>query len=353
MRKSYTLIGVLFLFLTIVFSGCMQKPTLKIYSWLDYIDPNIIEEFESTYQCKVTIDSYDSNEEMFENIENNETNFDIICPSGDHLQKLYQKGYLLELNQQLLPNYHHLDDSILKKNKSYDSNNVYGIPYFWGISGLIYNRDCIDSTDVTEFSWSMLGDPNFKDKITLIEAPREVIGVALLSLGIDPNDSSSENLTKAYEVVSNWRENGAMYYTLTDISEFPDGDNCLAMYYNGDANYLVRDFPNVGFSLCKEGSTFWIDSLVIPKNSKNVELAHQFINFICDPEIAARNAEYVRYASPNKSAYDSYISAEMKDNKTIYPSAEYLEKCYPIKNLGPETSKMDSLWNFLIGAEKK
>ncbi|MBN2830637.1 MAG: spermidine/putrescine ABC transporter substrate-binding protein [Candidatus Cloacimonetes bacterium] len=351
MRRSVLIVGVVLV--ALFSSGCTQKAKLRVYNWVDYIDPSLVTEFETANNCKVSIDTYGTNEEMLEHLMEYPGKYDIACPSGDHLQILQNMNLIEKLDKELIPNYSNLDLEILQKNSSYDTNNEYGIPYFWGVSGIAYNRNLVDLNPESEVSWDILSDARYKGKIILLEDRRDLVGTALILLGCDPNDTSEENLTRAYEVLKRWDENGAIYHSPNQKKEISDNESCLAMAYNGDANSTIKDFPFIDYVLCKEGSTFWIDSLVIPKKAKNKELAYKFINYLCSPEIAARNADYVRYPSPNKTAYDTLISPEMKNNKTIYPDSTYLKKCIPLNYIGDQTTKIDSLWELLEPGSKK
>jgi spermidine/putrescine transport system substrate-binding protein len=345
MRKETVFTGII-LFFTL-FSSCAKMERLNIFNWVDYLDPEIVKEFEIQNNCIVTISAYGTNEEMLQQLKENPSKYDVVVPSGDHLRILQDLEMIEKLDLELIPHSKHLDREVLEKNRAYDIKNRYGIPYFWGISGIAYNSNLVDIDPEEEVSWSILSNPEYKDKLILLDDRRDLIGTALISQGCDPNDTSEENLAKAYAVLKQWDMNGAIYNSPSQKKEISDNVSCLAMAYNGDANSTIRDFPYIKYALCKEGSTFWIDSLAIPRGAKNKILAYKFIDFLCSPEIAARNAEYVRYPSPNKTAYDKLISDEIKNNKTIYPDSSYLEKCIPLNYIGEDTAKIDSLWQKL------
>lgn len=268
-----------------------------------------------------------------------------MFPSGDHVNILAKEGLLEPLDKTKLSNYANLDTLLLAKASSFDPGNKYAIPYFWGITGLAYNKASVSDSLVATQSWSILSDPSFKgkQKVTMLEDAREVVGAALIYSGYSPNDTSEAALKAASAVLDIWDANITQYDSESYKNEVPDGTTWLAQGYAGDVLQQMKDNQDLGFILPSEGSTMWMDSIVLLKNAQNKELAYKFINFLLDPEVAKRNAEYTQYPTPNAAAFQS-MDAAVKNNRFIYPTPEYMQKCHMIEYLGEEVKKIDALF---------
>lgn len=342
---SYKLIILLSVILLLFSCGVRQRNVLYIFNWTDYIEDGLIEKFEKQYHCKVIYDTYNSNENMLTKILTTKSSYDIIVPSGDHVDILLQKGLLEPLDKTLLKNYSNLDESILFKAQSYDPGNIYAIPYFWGTTGLIYNKKYMPFTVMESESWNILADPFFKgkNKVTLLDDAREVVGAALIYLGFSPNDTSETAMKAAQAVLLNWDANVSQYDSDSYKNEIQDGTTWLAQAYNGDALQIMETNPDIDFIMPKEGASLWIDSIVIPKSAEHKELAYKFIDFLLDAENGKINAVYVQYPTPNAASVE-LLSDEIKNNTKIYPDDEYLEKCYMIQNISEDVLKIDAVW---------
>jgi len=328
-----------------ILAGCDKRPTLYIFNWGDYIDRTLIDEFEKENNCRIKYSTYDSNENMYTKVKSSRKSFDIVFPSGDHVNILAKEGLLEPLDRSKLSNYTHLDTLLLAKARSFDPGNKYAIPYFWGVTGLAYNKASVPENLVKLQSWGVIGDPFFagKQKVTMLEDAREVVGAALIYSGFTPNDTGEPALKAASAVLDAWDKNITQYDSESYKNEVPDGTTWLAQGYAGDVLQQMKDNPDMGFILPKEGSSMWMDSVVMLKNSQNKDLAYKFINFLMDPEVAKRNAEYTQYPTPNATAYAN-MDAKVKGNRFIYPEPEYLNKCYMIEYIGDEVKKLDALF---------
>ncbi len=345
MKKTVIIIMIGIIIFSII--GCQRKPkkVLYVFNWTDYIAPELIRKFEKQNDCRIIYDTYNSNENMLTKMMTSKSAYDIIVPSGDHISILIQQDLIDKIDKNKLTNYHNLDPMILKKSLDFDNKNEYSIPYFWGTCGIIFNKKYINEEDMKNISWGIIGDDKFSDKrvITMLDDAREVIGVALIHNGFNPNDFSFIALEAARKTLLEWDKNIAQFDSDSFKNEVQDGTIWLGQAYNGDAMQVLEENDNIGFVLPKEGSTLWVDYLAIPKNAENKELAHKFINFLLEEQIAAINAEFVQYATPNKAAF-KLLPQELQDNTNIYPSDEYLEKCFLLKNVGNDILKVDSVW---------
>lgn len=335
------------LVISLLLSGaCAKKlPVLYIFNWSDYIDPELIKEFEAAHNCRIKYSTYDSNENMLTKIKSSRESFDLVFPSGDHVSILRTAELLEPLDNGKLSNFKNLDLALLEKAQSFDEGNRYAIPYFWGLTGLMFNKRYVPEDLVAPRSWSILGNKFFaeKNKVTMLDDAREVIGAALVLNGFDLNDTSEAALKAAEKSLQEWDANITQFDSDSYKNEVPDGTTWIAQAYNGDALQQMADNPDLDFFLPVEGSSLWMDNIVMLKSSKNKELAYKFIDFLLDAENAKRNAEYTQYATPNKAA-SLLLHEDVKSNLLAYPPQEYLEKCYMINAIGEEVKKIDALF---------
>ncbi len=317
---------------------------LYVFNWTEYIDPEIVTEFEEKYNCEVIEDYFDSNESMLTKVVNATKSYDLVCPSGDHVQIMVEMNLLEELNKNKLPNWKHLNPIILDRLNSFDDVEKYAMPYFWGVTGILYNPEFVSLEKENRASWDIFKNVAYMNKLMMLDDAREVVGAALISAGYSANDFSSIALSKAEQHLIEWDKNISQYHSDAYKNDVPQGEVWIAQAYNGDALQVIREFPKLKFALMDEGATYWIDSFVMLKNAENKELAYKFLNFLLEPEIAARNAEWVEYATPNLTAYNDFIDEESKNNDLIYIPEEYLVNCYPIKYLGANVLSISSLY---------
>jgi len=330
----------------LLLSSCAKKMSvLYIFNWSDYIDPELIKEFETQNQCRIKYSTYDSNENMLTKIKSSRESFDVVFPSGDHVTILRDADLLEPLDNAKLANFKNLDMTLLEKAQSFDEGNKYSIPYFWGLTGLMYNKRYVPEDLVASKSWNVLGNQFFreKNKITMLDDAREVIGAALVYNGYDLNDTSDAAMAAAKRTLGDWDINITQFDSDSYKNEVPDGTTWIAQAYNGDALQQMQDNPDLDFFLPVEGSSLWMDNVVILKSSKNKELAYKFVDFLLDAKNAKRNAEYTQYATPNKAA-SLLLHESVKSNLLAYPSKEYLDKCYMINAIGDRVKKIDALY---------
>jgi spermidine/putrescine transport system substrate-binding protein len=327
-------------------SSCSKaKPTLYIFNWSDYIDPELIKAFQDEYNCKVKYSTYDSNENMLTKVMSSRESFDLLFPSGDHVSILMQSDLLEPLDKEKITNYTNLDPELLQKAQSFDPENRYSVPYFWGLTGLLYNKQYVPENIIAQGGWNIIADAFFegKNKVTMLDDAREVVGAAMVFSGFSLNDTSEEALQAATEALKVWDRNITQFDSDSYKNEVADGTTWLAQAYNGDALQQMVINPNLGFILPKEGTSMWMDNIVLLKSSKNKELAYKFIDFLLDAENGRINAEYTQYPSPNRFSMEM-MSAEFKNNPTINPGDEYLDKCYMIEFIGDDVKKIDAIY---------
>ncbi|AZN43433.1 ABC transporter substrate-binding protein [Paenibacillus albus] len=309
--------------------GYSGANTLTIYNWGDYIDPELITEFEKESGLKVIYSTFDSNEAMMTKIEQGGTTFDISVPSEYAISKMKEENLLLPIDKSKLPNLKYIDPKYM--NLSFDPNNEYSIPYFWGTVGIVYNPELVKGIEFK--SWDDLWNPSLHNQILLVDGAREVIGFGLNSLHYSLNDTNEEHLQQAKNKLKELTPNVKAIVGDEIKLLLANEEAAVGVVWSGDAAEIIDENDKLTYVVPEEGSNLWFDNIVIPKTAKNVEGAHKFINFMLDPEHAAQNAEYVGYATPNKKALE-LLPEDISGDKRFYPSPEVTAKLEVYRNLG-------------------
>jgi len=309
--------------------GYSGNDTLTIYNWGDYIDPELITRFEEETGIKVIYQTFDSNEAMLTKIKQGGTTFDLSVPSEYTIEKMKEENLLLPIDHSKVPNLQYIDERFL--DLSFDVGNEYSIPYFWGTVGVVYNPELVG--DLTFSSWDELWDETLKNNVFLLDGAREVIGMGLNSLGYSLNDTNEEHLQEAFEKLSQLTPN-VKAIVGDEIKMLMAGEEAAAaLVWSGDAAEIMWENEKLDYAVPEEGSNLWFDNMVIPTTAKNVEGAHQFINFMLDPEVAAQNAEYVGYSTPNAAALE-LMDEEISGDERFYPNEELTSRLEVYENLG-------------------
>ncbi|MCM3785542.1 ABC transporter substrate-binding protein [Neobacillus mesonae] len=302
--------------------------TLTIYNWGDYIDPDLITEFEEESGLKVVYQTFDSNEAMMTKIQQGGTTYDVAIPSEYAISKMKEDDLLLPLDHSQIPNLKYIDERFM--DLSFDPGNEYSIPYFWGTVGIVFNPEM---TDLTFKSWDDLWDPSLKNQILLLDGAREVIGMGLNSLHYSLNDTNEEHLQEALAKLSTLTPN-VKAIVGDEIKMLMAGEEAaVGLVWSGDASEIMGENEKLDYVVPEEGSNLWFDNMVIPKTARNIEGAHQFINFMLDPENGARNTEYVGYSTPNAAAL-ALLPEDISGDERFYPDEELTEKLEVYDNLG-------------------
>lgn len=309
--------------------GYSGDNTLTVYNWGDYIDPDLIKKFEKETGIKVIYQTFDSNEAMMTKIEQGGTTFDIAVPSEYAISKMKAENLLVKLDHNKIPNIKNIDPRFM--NLSFDDNNKYSIPYFWGTVGIIYNPKLLP--DKKFESWNDLWDKDLENQILLVDGAREVMGMGLNSLHYSLNDTNEEHLQQAKEKLDKLTPNIKAIVGDEIKMLLAQEEAAVGLVWSGDAADIMWENENLDYVVPKEGSNLWFDNMVIPKTAKNVDGAHKFINFMLDPENAAQNADYVGYSTPNSEAL-KLLDKEVSSDERFYPSAELTQRLEVYDNLG-------------------
>ena len=332
----------------LAFTGCgPQKPVLHLYTWADYIDPELLRAFEKANDCRVKVDTFDSNETMYAKMQAGSDSYDLAFPSSYQIVLMKQQNMVQKLDKSKLPNVAAQFDTSYGKmilNPEMD----YSIPYAITFTGIAYRKDKL-ATPPT--SWTIFDKAELKGRMALLNDHRETIGAALKFLGFSFNSVNPAELEKAKDVVLRWKKNIAKFDNEQYKTAIASGEFSVAQGYNGDiAQTMAEDPEKIGFIYPSEGFSNACDEMVIPKNAANPELAHAFINFIYDPDNAAQNIAYICTVMPNKGGI-AKLPKEIHENPAIIPPASVLSKSEVIRELGEHNKLYTATWDTIKATE--
>ena len=296
------------------FARPFEGQTLYIYNWGEYTGENIISDFEEETGCTVVMENFDSNEQMYIKVANGEA-YDILVPSDYMIQRLIEEGYLQKLDHSRLDCMYKLCEDVL--GLPYDPENEYSIPYFWGTAGIVYDTTKVDIEDLEREGYNIFLDEKYKGDIYLYDSERDSFMMALKALGYSMNTENEDELQEAYDwLIQCVQTMEPEIVTDEIIDNMAQGRKALGLIYSGDATYVMDENEDMGYYLPETGTNLWSDAMVIPKNAKNPELAHAFINYACDYDGAYDNSSYVGYTSANQEVMDD-LSGEGGDFEGI------------------------------------
>ncbi len=319
-----------------LFTGCSNsyEGEINVYNWGEYISNgedgtiDIISEFEKQFNIKVNYTNYETNEEMYNILKNSNSSYDVIIPSDYMISKLIEEDMLAEINFDNIPNF---DKNIMErfKNPEYDKGSKYSVPYSWGVVAMVYNKTMIPEKPT---GWNALWNEEYKGNILMFNNSRDAMAIAMQMCNIDPSVVTKEDIDKATEKLKEQRPLLKKYVMDQVFTEMEGNQSAIAPYYAGDIFTMMDNNEDLDYVLPEEGSNLFVDAMCIPKDSKNKELAEKFINFMLEPEMAAANAEYIGYSTPNTAAFE-LLDENYRNSELISPPDEYLDKCYTFYNL--------------------
>ena len=332
----------------IFYASPQENITLNVYNWGQYIadgsdgSMEIIAEFERRYpHIKVNYSTYDSNEIMYSKLSNGGITVDVIIPSDYMIARLIEEDMLLEIDFDNIPNYQYIDENF--KNTAYDPENRYSVPYTWGTVGILYNTKYVDEADVT--GWELLWNEKYAGKTLMFGNSRDAFGIAQYMLGYDVNTTNAEELDHCAEVLLQQKPVLQQYVMDEIFATMQNEEAWIAPYYAGDCLTMMGENEKLAFYLPEDqGFNLFIDAMCIPVCAQEKEAAELFINFLCDPEIAGANMDWISYSTPISAAKD-HMDPETVANPVSYPSDEILANGSSYAYLPEETSRyMESLF---------
>lgn len=322
-------------------SGCGQKKaTLHLYNWADYMDPDLVTAFEEQYDCRIILDTFDSNESMLAKLEAGASGYDIAFPTAYMVDIMQTKEMLMAIDHSKIPNLKNVDADYLKNN-ALDKTMAYSVPYMIGSTGIAYRTDRV--TDFTP-SWAMFDRADLKGRSTLLNDIRETLGSALIYLGYSANTTNPNELSEAATVVNRWKANIAKFDAEAYKPGIASGEFVLVHGYSGDILQVMEEQENVAWAYPQEGFLIGCDNFVILKDAPNADLAHAFINFLHDASNAAKNTEFVYYLCPNSASYP-LVSEEVRSNEAVFIPKEAMAKAQILKDLGPVSELWEKIWD--------
>lgn len=345
-----TLAAFMTFFALLLTLGCgPSSPVLYFYTWEDYIDPQVVADFEQQFNCKVIIETFESNEDMLAKIRTGSVHYDVILPTTYTVEIMRSEGLIQKLNPEKIPNVLQYVDSLVAQ-KNGDEKFEFSVPYYEGITGL----GCmVSECDPIPDSWTVFNgeNPKYQKRMALLDDMRETIGSALMTLGFDPNTTDDAQLQAAKELVVKWKANIAKFGVDDIKQDLNSGANYIIHGYGGDIMQMTAEDSNIQFVIPKEGSIINFDNFVVPTDANNPELAQQFINFMCAPENAGRNMEFTKYGVPVKGAMEA-VSEETKAIPGFVVSEEVMAKTHVINNLDADgIKKYTQIWDEIKAAD--
>ena len=326
-------------------AGCSrEKPVLHVYTWADYIKPELVAQFENVEGCQVVIDTFDSNEVMYAKLKAGATGYDLVTPSSYMVKTMNDQGMLRKLDKSLLPNLGNVDPDYLKIAIDRDMNH--SVPYMLTTTVIAYR-----TSKVSDFkpSWSMFGRPGLKGRMTMLDDMRETIGAALKSLGYSLNTLNDRELAEARDVVIGWKKNLAKFENEQYKTGLASGEFYVVHGYSGDILSVREENQDIAYAVPVEGTSLACDDFVILKSAQEVGLAHKFMNFLHDPDAAAQNTVSVKYLCPNRASYGK-LPKEILQDQTIFVPQEIRAKCEIINDVGAGLAKYTKIWDQIKAA---
>ncbi len=326
--------------LALAASASAQERVVNVYNWSDYIDPKVIENFTKETGIKVTYDTYDNNEIVETKLLAGKSGYDIVVPSGPFLQRLIKAGVFLKLDKAKLPNLQHAWPEVAQRLQVYDPGNQHAVNYMWGTTGIGVNVKKVQERLGNQplNTWDIVLKPEIIAKLKdcgvhMLDAPEDIFPNVLNYLGLNPDSKRNEDLQKAGDALFRIRGSVQKFHSSEYINALANGDICMAVGYSGDilqARKRATEANNeveIAYLVPREGALMWFDSMAIPADAKNVAEAHEFINYMMRPEVAAANTNFVSYASGNLAA-KQFVKPEILNNPGVYPDEATFKRLF-------------------------
>jgi spermidine/putrescine transport system permease protein len=324
-------------------NSLLSDEKVIVYNWGEYLDPEVLTLFEQETGIQVVYEEFETNEIMYPKIQSQAIAYDVVCPSDYMIQRMLDNDLLAEIDFNHIPNMQYIDPAYLEQSQSFDPKNKYSVPYCFGTVGILYNKTMV-SEPIT--SWDVLWDPQYKDNILMQDSVRDAFAVALKRNGHSLNSTSVGELAKATQDLINQKPLVQAYVVDQVRDKMIGNEAAIGVIYSGEAIYTQRENPDLEYVIPEEGSNFWIDSWVIPKNAQHKENAEVFINFLCRPDIALMNFEYITYSTPNMGARELIEEDDIRNSRIAFPTSEDLIHCETFRYLGDDVDNYyNELWN--------
>jgi putrescine transport system substrate-binding protein len=359
MRGLISLALALAVMASVSVSAQAQKERMvNVYNWTDYIAPTIIEDFTKATGIKVRYDTFDSNDTLETKLLAGKSGYDVVVPTAYFLERQIKAGVFQKLDKAKLPNLVNLWPEVSQRLAKYDPGNQYAVNYMWGTVGIGYNVKKMHEVlgpDGKIDSWDIVFKPEnlakFKDcGVHMLDSSDDILPAALSYLGLDPNSTKDADLQKAADLMTKIRPSVRKFHSSEYLNALASGEICLVVGFSGDIKQAqkraveAKNGVDIGYAIPKEGAQLWFDNLAIPKDAKNAAEAHEFINYLQTPEVAAKNSNFISYANGNLAS-QKFIDKAILDDKTIFPDEAMMAKLYTINAKDQKTERlMNRLW---------
>lgn len=334
------------------------RRTVNVYNWSDYIDPTVIAEFTKTTGIAVRYDTFDSNDVLEAKLLAGRSGYDVVAPTAYFLERQIKANIFAPLDKAKLPNLVHMWPEIMQRLAQYDPGNRHAVNYMWGTTGIGYNlkksRELLGGDGRID-SWDVVFKPEllakFKDcGVHMLDASDDILSAALHYLGLDPNTKREADYQKAAELLMKVRPSVRKFHSSEYLSALATSEICFAVGFSGDVKQAQKRAAEaktgieIAYAIPKEGAQLWFDNLAIPRDARNIAEAHEFINYLQYPEVAAKNSNFIAYANGNLTS-QKFIDKEVLEDRAIYPDAETMNRLYIMKAHDPATTRlMNRLW---------
>lgn len=332
--------------------------SINVYNWGEYICDgseegtlDVNREFEELTGIKVNYTNFATNEELYAKLKGGAASYDVIIPSDYMISKLIKENLVQKVDMGNIPNSKYIMDNF--KGLAYDPEDEYSVPYTWGTVGIIYNKEMI-GIEEEDIDWDILWNEDYKDQILMFDNPRDAFAIAEIMLGYSLNTEDEDELKSAAMKLTDQKEIVQGYVMDEVFDKMGAGEALIAPYYAGDALTILEDNEDLTFAVPKSGTNLFVDAMCIPTSAQNKEAAEMYINFMCEPDIAYANIDYICYSTPHSAAYEM-LDDDVKNDPVSYPDEEFIAtKTTVFTNLSDEASRqMQQLWTEMKSAEDK
>jgi putrescine transport system substrate-binding protein len=339
-------------------ADAQTKRVVNVYNWSDYIAPDVLKEFTRDTGIEVTYDTFDSNDTLETKLLAGKSGYDVVVPTANFMQQQIKAGVFQKLDKSKLPNLANAWPEITRRLAVYDPGNQYAVNYMWGTVGIGYNMKKAQEVlgaDAKIDSWDIVFKPDNLAKfkacgVHMLDSADDILPAALKYLGLDPNSSKADELEKAAALVTKIRPNVRKFHSSEYLNALASGEICLVVGFSGDIKQAqnraaeAKRGVEIGYAIPQEGAQLWFDNLAIPKDARHVAEAHEFINYMMKPEVAAKNSNFIAYANGNLASRQFLDKAVLED-PGVYPSAETLGHLYTNLAHDAQTKRvMNRLW---------
>jgi putrescine transport system substrate-binding protein len=335
-----------------------QKRVVNVYNWSDYIDPTVIEDFARQTGITVRYDTFDSNDTLEAKLLAGRSGYDVVVPTAYFLERQIKAGVFQRLDKTKLPNLANMWPEITRRLSQYDPGNAYAVNYMWGTTGIGYNvknaRQVLGEGGRID-SWDVVFKPEnlarFKDcGVHMLDSSDDLLAAGLHYLGLDPNTTNESDYQKAADLLIAVRPSVRKFHSSEYINALASGEICLAVGFSGDIKQAqkraaeAKNGIEIAYSIPKEGAQLWFDNLAIPRGAPNFAEAHEFINYLQQPEVAAKNSNFIAYANGNLAS-QKFIDPAVLEDRTIYPDEPTMNRLYVMQAHDAKTTRlMNRLW---------